>query len=218
MKGVLFISGFFFLISSLSHAQTEDLSGPPAVFSLEQHENLSEEGGVLPFLDITNFSADITNTSNVSDIPQTIKELITDKVFIGHLRFVSHRSNRHYDMTFDSEKMIKMQDEQEEKEILAAMLLEGVSGTEVASETSYIQNVNAEPISGDLGHDYKNFSVSMSQCLHDYNGIYGNDIAFIKVNDINSKDILFEGWLYKKRPSVNVFEHPVYSMKLISCK
>jgi len=61
-----------------------------------------------------------------------------------------------------------------------------------------------------------NFNIQVAQCLKDYNGNFGNDVAFIEVSD-EEKTVLFSGWVFKKRPSVNSFEHPIYSLFLLSC-
>ena len=64
--------------------------------------------------------------------------------------------------------------------------------------------------------NYKNLNITVAQCLKEHNGKFGNDIAFIEITDLE-KNVLFTGWVFKKRPSVNVFEHPVYSLALLSC-
>ncbi|PPR11243.1 MAG: hypothetical protein CFH43_01184, partial [Proteobacteria bacterium] len=68
------------------------------------------------------------------------------------------------------------------------------------------------------GLQYKSLNVQVKQCIQDYEGVYGNDTAFVEVKDVDSLDVLYSGWIYQKRPSVHVFEHPTFSMYLISCK
>tara|TARA_R110000868_G_scaffold190862_2_gene434960 strand:- start:27125 stop:27652 length:528 start_codon:yes stop_codon:yes gene_type:complete len=64
---------------------------------------------------------------------------------------------------------------------------------------------------------YHGLTVNMSQCLRDYEGAFGNDAAFLDIHDAEN-NLLFTGWIYKKRPSVHVFENPIYSMALVSCQ
>lgn len=60
------------------------------------------------------------------------------------------------------------------------------------------------------------FSVRVLACTKNVDGVYGNDVAFLEVSQKTGENV-FSGWVYKARPSVNAFEHPVYSMFLMSC-
>lgn len=64
---------------------------------------------------------------------------------------------------------------------------------------------------------HKGVNIHVAQCLKDYKGDFGNDIAFVELTAEKDGALLFEGWIYKKRPSVNMFEHPVYSLALVAC-
>ena len=67
---------------------------------------------------------------------------------------------------------------------------------------------------------YEDLLITLHQCLPNVNGESGNDIAFVEVQkDMGGESVrLFSGWLYKKFPSVNVFEHPYLNVKLSSCE
>ncbi|MFT7144036.1 MAG: hypothetical protein ACI8QY_000083, partial [bacterium] len=65
-------------------------------------------------------------------------------------------------------------------------------------------------------HTFKNINIHVAQCIQDYQSVLGNDIAFVELTD-EQANVLFTGWIYKKRPSLNTFEHPIYSLALLSC-
>lgn len=205
----IFLS-LFLLTAHKAVSQSEELSGPPAVFAIETHENLEDEDVVLPFLDM---GSSVSPTS-VSDVTLTTRSLIEPSDFVAKIRFVNRRSNRTYDMVYDSAEI--------EKQLEAEALIQAMSSVDDealdvsdTSDVSQTANFAQKSLSGLI---FKNLNVEVKQCIQDYEGVYGNDTAFVEVKDINSHDAIFSGWVYKKRPSVHVFEHPVYSMYLISCK
>jgi hypothetical protein len=214
VKKNLIIGGFMLLHVQFACAQTEELSGPPAVFSLEKLTNLEDD----LVLDMIDLPSNVSDVSITLDVSRTAKELIEEESFIGKLRFVSHRSNRQQNMIFDSQKIKDIAQKQDRNNMLSALIIEASSETETALDVNALPENDADKVSNTGGQSYKNFQVYMSQCLHDYNSVYGNDVAFVKINDLNTGDVIYEGWLYKKRPSVNVFEHPVYSLHLLSCE
>ena len=55
-------------------------------------------------------------------------------------------------------------------------------------------------------------------CLENYNDKRGQDIGWIEVTETEGQQQLFAGWIYKEFPSMNGLDHPVYDIRLLSCK
>lgn len=212
MIKLIFVS-LWMMAAQNSVAQTENLSGPPAVFAVETHDNL--EGDVLPFLEMEQ-PADIEAVSSTySEDATAIREVIEASDFVATLRFVNRRSNRIYDMVYDSAEIEKHKEADSFIQALSAENVGDVSSS-VDVEDDEITESDSESILEGL--QYKSLNVQVKQCIQDYEGVYGNDTAFVEVKDVDSLDVLYSGWIYQKRPSVHVFEHPTFSMYLISCK
>lgn len=211
MKKSLQLFLFGFILLPFSALAQEELSGPPAIFSVEQHENLEGEDIALPFLEGAFTSGAVSATHSALGVSNTVKELIEDEEFVATLRFVNRRSNRVHDMVFDSKEATKQQ--QVDEFITAVTMVKDDKGLNDVSQTSTRTSQTV-----DEGQVYKNMQVQVKRCLQNHQDVYGNDIAFVQVRDISSSIVTFEGWLYKKRPSVHVFEHPVYSLYLTSCE
>ena len=45
-----------------------------------------------------------------------------------------------------------------------------------------------------------------------------NSTAFLEVTDSRGSAPVFRGWVLSNTPSVSQFEHPVYDLRLVSCK
>lgn len=69
---------------------------------------------------------------------------------------------------------------------------------------------------------YKGIEIKPKKCF--INNISSNILNNFSNIEINKKTLdnnyvfLFDGWFFKSRPSLNVFDHPVYDIWLNSCK
>ena len=203
-------------------ALTEEISGPPAIFALESHDNLDGDTLELPFMEMGDLTTEeVSETSAVS--ATTPRELLPEEDFVASIRFVNKRSNRLYDVDFNT---TELSSDLEADVLLKAMQqASAAEGEVVASDDGEV----GETVSQQAGEEsqklldlpgvaFKDFQLNITKCLKDYNNIHGNDMAFVSLMNRESSALLFEGWVYKKRPSVHVFQHPVYAFHLISCK
>lgn len=55
-------------------------------------------------------------------------------------------------------------------------------------------------------------------CLQNYKGAQGADVVYLNALNISNGQSLFAGWLYALTPGVTGMSHPVYELKLLSCK
>lgn len=213
MIKLIFVFLWVMMAVQNSVAQTEELSGPPAVFAVETHDNLEDD--VLPFLEMEQ-PTDIEAVSTTSSENATaMREVIESSDFVATVRFVNRRSNRIYDMVYDSAEIEKQKEADSFIQALSEEASESVSAS-VAVQGDRVAETDSDAVLEGL--HYKSLNVQVKQCIQDYEGVYGNDTAFVEVKDVDSLDVLYSGWIYKKRPSVHVFEHPTFSMYLISCK
>lgn len=72
--------------------------------------------------------------------------------------------------------------------------------------------------SGDDVQLVNGFQFKVFQCLSKLDDVYDNDAAFVEISTLEGANVLFSGWVYKKRPSMHAFEHPLYSMAFLGCK
>lgn len=65
--------------------------------------------------------------------------------------------------------------------------------------------------------EFSDMKMTVHHCLATINDVYDNDGAFVEITD-KDDTALFSGWVYKKRPAMHAFAHPVYSMSFLGCK
>lgn len=56
------------------------------------------------------------------------------------------------------------------------------------------------------------------QCVKDYKGEEGNNVAYVNLLDLSTGQSLFSGWLYQRTPSSTGLSHPVYELRLLGCR
>tara|TARA_B100000989_G_scaffold135100_1_gene100381 strand:+ start:829 stop:1233 length:405 start_codon:yes stop_codon:yes gene_type:complete len=75
----------------------------------------------------------------------------------------------------------------------------------------------------DIGKDFrfKNLNLKVLKCK---NSKFDDDpeiTSYLQVRDLSNKDnnevFIFNGWTFSSSPSIQVFDHPVYDLWIISC-
>lgn len=65
---------------------------------------------------------------------------------------------------------------------------------------------------------YGTLTVAVKSCQSRPNDLPQNAAAFVEVTDSRGSAPVFRGWVLSNTPSVSQFEHPVYDLRLASCK
>jgi len=70
-------------------------------------------------------------------------------------------------------------------------------------------------------HKYKNLIIKVLKCKNSEFDDNPEITSYLQVKDFNNKDnnevFVFNGWTFSSSPSIQVFDHPVYDIWLVSC-
>lgn len=64
---------------------------------------------------------------------------------------------------------------------------------------------------------HNSLEISAKNCLHNHNSKPNNDYIFLNVEDKNTKSTIYRGWMSKRLPGLNPFNHPTYTIKVTGC-
>ena len=68
---------------------------------------------------------------------------------------------------------------------------------------------------------YKDLSIKSIKCINSEFDDNPEIKAYIQVRDLTKEDknnvFVFNGWMFSSSPSVTLFDHPVYDVRLINC-
>ena len=90
------------------------------------------------------------------------------------------------------------------------------------AEIVMLDKLRAQPttITVKAGQDvaYGTLTVAVKSCQSRPIDLPQNAAAFLEVTDSRGSAPVFRGWVLSNTPSVSQFEHPVYDLRLVSCK
>ncbi len=65
---------------------------------------------------------------------------------------------------------------------------------------------------------FATLTIAVQRCMTRPPDVAQNNAAFVEVTDSRNSAPVFRGWLLSHTPSVSMFEHPVYDIKLATCR
>jgi hypothetical protein len=85
----------------------------------------------------------------------------------------------------------------------------------ISSKNTLIKLKNGELI------NFNDLSIKSLKCKNSEFDDNPEIIAYIQVKDLTDKNnnevFVFNGWMFSSSPSVTLFDHPVYDVRLINC-
>ena len=85
----------------------------------------------------------------------------------------------------------------------------------ISSKNTLIKLKNGEPI------NFNDLYIKSLKCKNSEFDDNPEITAYIQVRDLTDKNnnevFVFNGWMFSSSPSVTLFDHPVYDVRLISC-
>jgi hypothetical protein len=55
-------------------------------------------------------------------------------------------------------------------------------------------------------------------CLNNYESLSNNDYVFLDIQDKNTKTSIYRGWMSRRLPGINPFNHSTYTVRVTGCK
>lgn len=211
-----FISILFFFLgvqcSSLSSVfaeeplVSEELAGVPAIYGAydvsSTNEDVREDAiaydALLPFLN------------------EEKRDLLPEHPFTGHFLIVDRRSDRHQTISL-SEKLNTVTLANTPLHFTLHQCVKNardIEGNDVAFlHIGMIDGQSSETILEKEDEDLTPLVEDIASSDEDIS----ETVSLEDLSNPQLKQELFSGWLYKLYPSVNVFVHPVYSVKFLGC-
>lgn len=90
------------------------------------------------------------------------------------------------------------------------------------AELVLLDKLRAQPstVSVEAGKSvvFEALTVAMTRCVTRPPDLPANAAAFLEITEKGSAAPVFRGWILSNTPSVSQLEHPVYDVRLVSCK